>query len=97
MLCLEFLAAHVTLFETGLFVMPAKALCHTRESGHPDCRRGAVATLAAAGLTTEHKDVRDTAVRAQREGFDKAFISTNAWWAIGICREGPSQTLGGSY
>ena len=26
-------------------------------------------------------------VRAQREGFDKAFISANAWWAIGIAEK----------
>ena len=26
-------------------------------------------------------------VRAQREGFDKAFISPNAWWAIGIAEK----------
>ncbi len=47
-----------------------------------------VAALAAAGLTTEPKDVRDTVVvPAQREGFDKAFISANAWWAIGIAEK----------
>ena len=46
-----------------------------------------VATLAVAGLTTEHKDVRDNVVRAQRKGFDKAFISANAWWAIGIAEK----------
>ena len=41
--------------------------------------------LVAAGLTTEPKDVRDTVVvPAEREGFDKAFITANAWWAIGI-------------
>jgi hypothetical protein len=41
-----------------------------------------VAALAAAGLTTEPKGVRDTVVvPAQRECFDKAFISANAWWA----------------
>ena len=26
-------------------------------------------------------------VPAQREGFDKAFISANAWWAIGIAEK----------
>jgi hypothetical protein len=47
-----------------------------------------VAALAAAGLTTEPKDVRDTVVvPAQREGFDKAFISANAWWAIRIAEK----------
>jgi hypothetical protein len=44
-----------------------------------------VAALAA-GLTTKPKDVREV-VPAQREGFDKAFISANAWWAIGIAEK----------
>jgi hypothetical protein len=34
-------------------------------------RAAPVATLAAAGLTTEHKDVRDTVVRAQRGALTK--------------------------
>ena len=39
-----------------------------------------VAALAAAGLTTEPKDVRDTVVGpAQREGFDKASISAQIY------------------
>src|SRR5271157_230324 len=47
-----------------------------------------VAALAAAGLTTEHKDVRDTVVvPAQREGFEQAFIGANAWWAIRIAEK----------
>ena len=44
-----------------------------------------IAALAAAGLAPEPKDVRDTViVPAQREGFEKAFIGANAWWAIRI-------------
>ena len=47
-----------------------------------------VAALAAAGLTPEPKDVKDTViVPAQREGFEKAFIGANAWWAIRIAEK----------
>jgi hypothetical protein len=47
-----------------------------------------VAALAAAGLTTEPKDVRDTIiVPAQREGFEQAFIAANAWWAIRVAEK----------
>jgi hypothetical protein len=46
------------------------------------------AALIAAGLTAEPTDVRDTIiVPAQREGFETAFIGTNAWWAIRIAEK----------
>ncbi len=44
--------------------------------------------LAAAGLAPEPKDVKDTIiVPAQREGFEKAFVGANAWWAIRIAEK----------
>jgi hypothetical protein len=47
-----------------------------------------VAALAAAGLTPAARDVRDTViVPAQREGFERAFVGANAWWAIRIAEK----------
>jgi hypothetical protein len=47
-----------------------------------------VAARTAAGLTPEPKDVKDTViVPAQREGFERAFIGSHAWWAIRIAEK----------
>jgi hypothetical protein len=44
--------------------------------------------LLAAGLIPEPQDVRDTiVVPAQKEGFEKAFIGANAWWAVRIAEK----------
>ena len=46
------------------------------------------AALAAAGLASEPKDVKDTIiVPAQREGFEQAFVGANAWWAVRIAEK----------
>src|SRR5665213_3386300 len=46
------------------------------------------AALAAAGLVPEPKDVRDTiVVPAHHEGFESAFIGSNAWWAIRVAEK----------
>src|SRR4051794_18686781 len=48
-----------------------------------------VAALVAAGLAPEPKeDIKDTViVPAQREGFERAFLGANAWWAIRIAEK----------
>jgi hypothetical protein len=44
--------------------------------------------LAAAGLAPEPKDLKDTiVVPAQGEGFERAFIGSNAWWAIRVAEK----------
>ena len=47
-----------------------------------------LSALTAAGLAPEPTDVRDTIiVPAQAEGFEKAFLGANAWWAIRIAEK----------
>lgn len=44
--------------------------------------------LVAAGLVADSKDIKDTiVVPAQAEGFERAFIGANAWWAIRIAEK----------
>jgi hypothetical protein len=44
--------------------------------------------LAAAGLAPEPAEVRDTIiVPAQADGFERAFIGANAWWAIRVAEK----------
>lgn len=47
-----------------------------------------ISALAAAGLAPEPKDIKDTiVVPAQSEGFERAFIGANAWWAIRVAEK----------
>jgi hypothetical protein len=44
--------------------------------------------LVVAGLAPEPKNTKDTiVVPAQREGFEQAFIGSNAWWAIRVAEK----------
>lgn len=48
----------------------------------------APSALAAAGLSLNAAEVQDTIiVPAQKEGFERAFIGENAWWAIRIAEK----------
>src|SRR5215218_9475867 len=46
------------------------------------------AVLAATGLAPSPGEVKDTiVVPAQKEGFEKAFLGQNAWWAIRVAEK----------